>query len=153
MPAASSSSLASAPTAASRSTVVIPHRLLASSDIVVCRGDGGAFCCVDLIAAPQGDGRVALEVCPETKRSQQAVQLRQSRDRDTRRADLHVRAGNCVQHPGRDHCHHTGRYFDMDDVSARASLTTLPTQLAPIQRMPPIVDDDDFILDMGRMTP
>jgi DNA invertase Pin-like site-specific DNA recombinase len=57
MPAASSKSLASAPTAASRSTVVIPHRLLPSSGIVVCRGDGGAFCCVDVIAALQGDGQ------------------------------------------------------------------------------------------------
>jgi hypothetical protein len=150
--AASSSSLAKARTAALRSIVVIPHKLLLSSAIVVCRGDGGAFCCVDLIAVPQGDGRVALEFCPETKRGQQAVQVRQSRDRDTRRTDLHVCAGNCVQHPGRDHCHHTGRYFDMDHVTAGAALATVPTQLASIKRMPSIMDDD-LLLDMGRMTP
>ncbi len=150
MPAASSKSLASAPTATSRSTVVIPHRLLPSSGIVVCRGDGGAFCCVDVIAAPQGDGRVALGVCPETKRDQQAVKVRQRRDGDPWRADLHLRAGNCVQHPGRDHRHHTGRYFDIDHVTAGAAFATLPAQLAPIQRMPPIMDND-LLPDMGRM--
>jgi len=79
------------------------------------------------------------------------VQIRQSRDRDTGHADLHVRAGNCIQHPGRDHCHHTGRYFDMDHVTAGAALATLPTQMAPVQRMPSIMDDD-LLPDMGRMT-
>ena len=80
------------------------------------------------------------------------MQIRQSRDRDARHADLHVRAGSGVQHPGRDHCHHTGRNFDMDHVTAGAALATLPPQLAPIQRMPPIMDDDDLLPDMGTMT-
>ncbi len=39
----------------------------------------------------------------------------------------------------------------MDHVTAGAAFATLPTQLAPIQRMPPIMDDD-LLPDMGRMT-
>lgn len=39
----------------------------------------------------------------------------------------------------------------MDHVTAGAALATLPTQLAPVQRMPSIMDDD-LLPDMGRMT-
>ncbi len=40
----------------------------------------------------------------------------------------------------------------MEDLTVCPTLAVVPPQRAPIQRMPPIVDDD-FILDMGRMTP
>ena len=95
--------------------------------------------------------RVALEVCPETKRGQQAVQISQRRSRDAGRADLHARAGSRVQHPGRDHRDDAGRHLDMDHVTAGAALAVVPTKPAPAERMPPVVNDD-LLPDMGRMT-
>ena len=38
-------------------------------------------------------------------------------ERNAGRADLHVRAGDCVQRPGRDHHHPAGHYLDTDHVT------------------------------------
>ena len=40
----------------------------------------------------------------------------------------------------------------MENLTVCPTLAVVPPQKAPIQRMPPIVDDD-FIPEMGRMTP
>ena len=37
-------------------------------------------------------------------------------------------------------------------MTTGAAFATLPTQLAPIQRVPSVMDDDDLLRDMGRMT-
>jgi len=79
------------------------------------------------------------------------MQLGQRRDGHARRADLHARAGDRVQHPGGDHHDDARRHLDMNHVAASASLTVVPAQPASAQRMPSIVNDD-LLPDMGRMT-
>ena len=95
--------------------------------------------------------RVALEVCPETKRGQQAVQVGQRRERSAGWADLHARTGDRVQHPGRHHHDNARRHFDMNHVITGSALTVVTAQSAPVKRVPPVVDDD-LLPDMGRMT-
>ena len=151
MPAASNNSLARAPTAVSRSAAVIPHSLLPSSAIVVWRSGFGAFCCAGFIAAPQGDGRVALGVRPETKRSQQAMQVGQRRNRSAGRADLHASTGDQVQHPGGHHHDNARRHSDMNHTMTGPALTGVTVQPTPVKRVPPVMDDD-LLPDVGRMT-
>lgn len=40
----------------------------------------------------------------------------------------------------------------MDHFTICPLLTVVPTDMTPIKRMPPVVDND-FLPDMGRMTP
>jgi hypothetical protein len=80
------------------------------------------------------------------------MQVGQRDSGNARGADLHARTGSRVQHPGRNHRDHAGGYLNVNHVTASTALTIVPAQPAPVQRMPPVMDDD-LLSDMGRMTP
>lgn len=68
-----------------------------------------------------------------------------------RRADFHADARDRIQHPCRQRSYHAGRHLDVNKPAAGALLTVVPTDTAPVQRMPTVMDLD-FLPDMGRMT-
>ena len=78
------------------------------------------------------------------------MQLDQRCDIGARRADLHAGAGGRIQRPGRQHDDHGGSCLDVDHLAASALLTVLPSNAAPTEWMPRIMDID-FLPDMGRM--
>jgi hypothetical protein len=151
MPAASISSRANRLIAASRSAGFIP-RSLAESSAIVSWWSGEAFSCLaDLIAILLDGVRVVRGFSSKTERNKQIVQIDQRRRRSPGGTDLHSDAGDRVQHPRRNHCHYTGSRLDMDEVTRSPSLTVMAPEATPIKRMP-LVMDNDFLLDMGRMT-
>ena len=54
---------------------------------------------------------------PQTQSDQEVVELDQRRQRCPRLAEFHWRAGNRVQHPGRDQCALTGRTLDTNKLA------------------------------------
>jgi hypothetical protein len=95
---------------------------------------------------------IGQEASPQTERAEHLMKGNQPRDRHKRVTQRHGSAVGGVEHPSRHHCHNARGYLDMENLTVCPTLAVVPPQRAPIQRMPPIVDDD-FILDMGRMTP
>ncbi len=79
------------------------------------------------------------------------MQLNQLRYRDARRAEPHSGAGDGIEHPCRHHDDYTGCYLDVSDLAAGALLNILPSNAAPIECVPAIMDFD-LLPDMGRMT-
>src|SRR3954462_8296902 len=71
---------------------------------------------------------------------------------DARRSDLHAGAGHRVEHPGRHGRDHAGGRLDVGDLTGGMPLTGLKPDTAPVLRVPAIVDED-FLPDMGRITP
>ena len=79
------------------------------------------------------------------------VQVNESGQRYTWRAELHAKAGNGIQHPSRDHGDDAGRHFEMSDFTIASLLTVFAAHAAAMKGMPPVADDHLFP-DMGRMT-
>jgi hypothetical protein len=69
-----------------------------------------------------------------------------------RRANLHSGAGNRVQHPCRNDRNHAGCRLYVDNVTSGTLLAIMATDATSIQRMPLVVNNN-FLPDMGRMTP
>jgi hypothetical protein len=114
---------------------------------------GEVFSCLaDLITILLDDVRVVPGFSSKAERNEQIVQIDQRGPCNPRGADFHPGAGNRVQHPCRDDRNHTGCRLDMDDVTNGPPLTVMAVDAAPIQRMPPVVNNN-FLPDMGRMTP
>ena len=80
------------------------------------------------------------------------VQLGERRYGDTRRANLHPRACDRIQHPSRDGDDHTRRRLEMDDLARAALLTVMSPDPTSMERVPAVVHLDE-LPDMGRMTP
>ena len=104
-----------------------------------------------LILLPLDDGRIVQGASSESALDQQAMQLNQRRYRDARRAEPHSGAGDGIEHPGRHHDDHAGRYLDVNDLAADAPLNILASNVTPIECVPAIMDLD-LLPDMGRMT-
>lgn len=81
----------------------------------------------------------------------QLMQFNQGRDRHPRRPQLHPGASGGVEHPGRYDQDVAGSHLNMNNFTDRAPLDVLSSDLAPIQRVPAIMDLN-FLPDMGRMT-
>src|SRR5216683_3902812 len=100
---------------------------------------------------PLDDGRIVPGASSESALDQQLMQLNQRRYRDARRAEPHSGAGDGIEHPCRHHDDYTGCYLDVSDLAAGALLNILPSNAAPIECVPAIMDFD-LLPDMGRMT-
>jgi len=81
----------------------------------------------------------------------QLMQFNQGRDRHPRRPQLHPGASGGVEHPGRYDQDVAGSHLNMNNFTDRAPLDVSSSDLAPIQRVPAIMDLN-FLPDMGRMT-
>jgi hypothetical protein len=79
------------------------------------------------------------------------MQLNQRGYRHARRPKPHSSAGDGIEHPCRHHDNYAGRYLDVNDLAAGAPLNILPSNAAPIECVPAIMDFD-LLPDMGRMT-
>jgi hypothetical protein len=79
------------------------------------------------------------------------VQVGQRGWRNTRCSKTRPDASDRIQHPRRHDRDHTWRALEMDDFTISPPLTVVPTDTAPMKRMPLIVDND-ILPDMGRMT-
>jgi hypothetical protein len=152
MPAASISRRASRVIAASRSAGFLPRSWAESSAIASWHWDDGFSCLADLITILLDDVRVVPGFSSKAERNEQIVQINQSRRCNARSADLHSGAGDRVQHPSRDDGNYTGRCLDVNYVTNGPSLTVMTPDTTPIKWMPPVMDDD-FLPDMGTMTP
>ena len=152
MPAASISRRASRVIAASRSAGFIPRSLAESSAIVSWCPAEVFSCLADLITILLNAVRVVPGFSSKAERNEQIVQINQSRRCNARGAGLHPGAGDRVQHPSRDDGNDTGRCLDVNYVTNGPSLTVMTPDTTSIQWMPPVMDDD-FLPDMGRMTP
>lgn len=80
------------------------------------------------------------------------MQVGQRGDRHPRLSKLHGGAGSSIEHPGRYDCDDTRSNLGVDDLTTRSMLAVVPPHSAPVQRVPPIADDN-LIPDMGGMTP
>jgi hypothetical protein len=89
---------------------------------------------------------------PKPKVGKQMMQIRQRRQRHARLAEPQLRAGDRIEHPGRNDGDHAESDFDVEYLAVRAPLNGLPPQIPPEERVPAIVDDD-VGPDMGRMSP
>jgi hypothetical protein len=78
------------------------------------------------------------------------VQINRSGQSNARRTKLHPCAGSRIQHPGRHRNHLTRRDLDVNQVANSALLAVMPTNTAPIKRVPAMMDFN-FPPDMGRM--
>ena len=96
------------------------------------------------------DGDAIVAVIPVCGLREQALELQQRRHRYPWLAQVHDRASGGIEHPRRHDGDRAGGDLDVDDRSARALLAVEAADLAAVQRMPPILDDD-FLSDMGRM--
>jgi hypothetical protein len=89
---------------------------------------------------------------PESKGSQQPIEVGQAGDVDGRRAKTHRPANAGIKHPGG----HNNRYarFGLNDgnVSTTAPFGVQLPDLAAMQRVP-AVTDLYILVDMGRMNP
>jgi hypothetical protein len=108
-------------------------------------------CNAFLIASFPDDTSVIRDHSPESLILQQPIQVDQRQDRYLRLAELQPCAGSPIQHPRGDGDCHTGLTFNHDHVSASTLLAVIPTNTAPIERVPAIVNFY-FLPDMGRMT-
>ena len=79
------------------------------------------------------------------------MQIHQRRNRYARFAQLHVRAGGCIQHPCSHNRDDAGSELYVDDRAACALLAVEPSNRAAIERMPRVLDDG-LLPDMGRMS-
>ncbi len=79
------------------------------------------------------------------------MQIDQCARPDAWRADCHAGACDRIQHPGGQHNYHAGRRLNVNYPAADTLLAVLPSNTAPMQRMPTVIDLD-LIPDMGRMT-
>ncbi len=68
------------------------------------------------------------------------------------RTEPQSRAGDRVEHPGRDDRDHAGRHLDVHEPAGETILAVVPPDAPPVQRMPAVVNHD-LLPDMGRMTP
>jgi len=80
------------------------------------------------------------------------MQIRERRNRHPWLSHLHGRAGGSIEHPGDYDRDDTWSDFNMDDLTVSPKLAVKPPKHLPLQRVPPIADDN-LIPDMGRMTP
>jgi hypothetical protein len=80
------------------------------------------------------------------------VQVDQCGPRNSWISDLHANAGDRIQHPRSYDCNYTRSHLNVDDVAVRPTFTVLPPDATPLKRVP-LVMDNDFTPDMGRMTP
>jgi hypothetical protein len=113
---------------------------------------GNGSCLTDRIVVLPDDVRFVPGVSPETERDQQVVQVGQRGRRNTGCLDLHPGTGDGIQHPCREDGDHARHGLDMHYVAIGSSLFILRADTAAMQRVPTIVDND-FLPDMGRMTP
>ncbi len=81
----------------------------------------------------------------------QLMQFSQRRDRHPRRSQLHPGTSAGVEHPRRYDQDVAGSHLDMNNITDRAPLDILSSNLAPVQRVPAVVNLN-FLPDMGRMT-
>ena len=80
------------------------------------------------------------------------MQVDEGGQRHARRADLHLRAGDGIQHPRLHGRYDARRRLDMDQLTRSPALAVVSAYPMSVKRMPAIVDLD-FLPDMGRMTP
>ncbi len=104
-----------------------------------------------LILLPLDDCRIVPGASSESALDQQAMQLNQRGYRHARRPKPHSSAGDGIEHPCRHHDDYAGCYLDVNDLAAGAPLNILPSNAAPIECVPAIMDFD-LLPDMGRMT-
>lgn len=112
------------------------------------KGNSG---CDLVILLLQDDEGIVLRASAKTGLDEHMMQISQGRDGNTRRTHLHARAGNRIQHPGRNHYDYAGRDLDMNHLALGTPLPILAPYSAAIQRVPPI-EDLNIRPDMGRMT-
>jgi hypothetical protein len=110
-------------------------------------GVGGFF----MVFLPD-DVRIARKASSETAPDQKLMQIGQRRHGDARHSDLHAGADHRVEHPGRHARDHAGGRLDVGDLTGGMPLTGLKPDTAPVLRVPTIMDED-FLPDMGRITP
>lgn len=77
----------------------------------------------------------------------QLMQFSQHRDRHPRRSQHLPGTGAGLEHPCRYDQDIAGSHLDMNNFTARTPLDILPSNPAPIKRVPM-----NFLPDMGRMT-
>src|SRR3954470_22923492 len=111
----------------------------------------GFGCSAFLIAGLPDDASVIRDHSSESLILQKPFQINQRRDRYLRLANLQSRTGAPVQHPCRNNNGHTGLTLDHHHVRTSALLAIIPTDTAPIERVPSVVQFYLFT-DMGRMT-
>jgi hypothetical protein len=99
-----------------------------------------------------GDVRIAPGALSETAFDQQMMKVDQRRYRHAWRADRrHAGAHDRIQHPRGDRRDHPRHRLDVNDPTGKALLTVMPSDTAPVERVPAIMDLN-FLPDMGRMT-
>ena len=79
------------------------------------------------------------------------MELAERGERHARRAELLPGTGDGIEHPRRDDNDHARRHLDMDECPRLSVLAALPSQTAPVQRVPAVADND-VLPDMGRMS-
>jgi len=89
-------------------------------------------------------------VSPETVRDQQAMNLGERMDGDTRLTDFHAGAGDRIQHPRRHDRDDAGRDLNGCEPAIAALLKSVQPQPLAGERMPAIMDNN-ILADMGRM--
>ena len=97
------------------------------------------------------DNGIVLGDCPKTVFNEQVMQIHQSHHRSTRRADLHARADDRVEHPCRHQCHHARCRLDVHNPTRVPLLAAADLDTTLMQGMPTVMDFN-FLPDMGRMT-
>jgi hypothetical protein len=98
-----------------------------------------------------GDSNVARGASPKTALAEKLTQILQRLDINMRRAERHLSAGDCIQHPIRQHDDHAGGGFDITQPSAVTQLDAMQAHPLAEQRVPAIVNFD-FAPNTGRMS-
>jgi hypothetical protein len=78
------------------------------------------------------------------------VQIPQGAHRNARRSEFHAGADTGFKHPGRQYRYNAWCDLDMDNAAGNSLLAVLRSQMAPVKRVPTIVNFN-FLPDMGRI--
>ena len=98
------------------------------------------------------DGGFIRACSAESQTLQQLMKIGQTEKIDGRRAQSHRCASDRIKHPASDDNRHARFSLDNGDLSSRSPFSVKLPDLAAIQRVPSVVDDN-FSVDMGRMAP
>jgi hypothetical protein len=88
----------------------------------------------------------------ESEGLQQPIKVSQPSGVDPRSAERHGRANGRIEHPGGNDDRHTWCCLNDDDLPSRSPLGVELPDLAPMQRVPAIMNLY-LSVDMGRMAP